>query len=162
MLRRPANARPGFELDVKIVGQDASFGSGTTLWAKVGHASRIAPTWSWRNDPCLRHSPPCTDSDKNRFGAFVKRGAVPLTLNLDRLRATCWAGDRRSRPQPRSGGAERASLDGLAAVRPARAQAVMAQLAFRDSVSGRSNSTRSCITLGVIRPRSPRSRRTRP
>jgi hypothetical protein len=39
---------------------------------------------------------------------------------------------------------------------------IMAQLAFRDSVNGRSSSTRSCITLGVMRPRSPRSRRTRP
>ena len=36
------------------------------------------------------------------------------------------------------------------------------QLALRDNVSGRSSSTRSCITLGVIRPRSPRSRLTRP
>jgi hypothetical protein len=34
------------------------------------------------------------------------------------------------------------------------------QLAFLDEVSGRSNSTRSCVTVGVIRPRSPRSRRT--
>ena len=34
--------------------------------------------------------------------------------------------------------------------------------ALRDSVNGRSNSTRSCVTFGVIRPRSPRSRRTRP
>ena len=33
---------------------------------------------------------------------------------------------------------------------------------LRESVSGRSSSTRSCITFGVIRPRSPRSRRTRP
>jgi hypothetical protein len=39
-----------------------------------------------------------------------------------------------------SAGAERASLDGLAAVRPARAQVVMVQLALRDSVSGRSSS----------------------
>ncbi len=37
-----------------------------------------------------------------------------------------------------------------------------AQLAFRDKVSGRSNSTRSWVTFGVMRPRSPRSRRTRP
>ncbi len=73
-------------------------------------------------------------------------------------RAVC----RRSRPPPRSGGAERASLDGLAADQPARAKAVMVQLALRDSVIGRSSSTRSCMTLGVIRPRSPRSRRTRP
>jgi hypothetical protein len=43
-----------------------------------------------------------------------------------------------------------------------RAQVVMPQLAFRDGVSGRSSSTRSCMTLGVIRPRTPRSRRTRP
>src|SRR5258708_5977458 len=40
--------------------------------------------------------------------------------------------------------------------RPVRAKAVMAQLALRDSVSGRSSFTRSCITFGVMRPRSPR------
>lgn len=34
--------------------------------------------------------------------------------------------------------------------------------AFRDRVSGRSSSTRSWATLGVMRPRSPRSSRTRP
>jgi len=33
---------------------------------------------------------------------------------------------------------------------------------LRDRVSGSSSSTRSCITFGVIRPWSPRSRRTRP
>src|SRR5262249_23494606 len=36
------------------------------------------------------------------------------------------------------------------AKRHARAQAVTAQVALRDSVSGRSSSTRSCITFGVI------------
>jgi hypothetical protein len=41
-------------------------------------------------------------------------------------------------------------------------RAVVAQLAFRDRASGRLSSTRSCVTVGVIRPRSPRSRRTRP
>jgi len=35
------------------------------------------------------------------------------------LRSACRAGDSRSRPQARSGGAERASLEGLALVRPA-------------------------------------------
>jgi hypothetical protein len=35
-------------------------------------------------------------------------------------------------------------------------------LAFRGRVSGNSSSTRSCMTFGVMRPRSPRSRRTRP
>jgi hypothetical protein len=35
-------------------------------------------------------------------------------------------------------------------------------LAFRSGVSGNSSSTRSCMTFGVMRPRSPRSRRTRP
>ena len=89
-------------------------------------------------------------------------GALALISNLDRLASLHRAGDSRSRPQPRSGGAARASLDGLAAVRPARANALMVQLALRDSVSGRSNSTRSCITFGVIRPRSPRSRHTKP
>ncbi len=43
-----------------------------------------------------------------------------------------------------------------------RRSCVVAQPALRDSVSGRSSSTRSCITFGVIRPRSPRSRRTSP
>ncbi len=95
-------------------------------------------------------------------GAFVNSRAVPLTLNHDRLRATRRGGGRRSRPQPRSGGAARASLDGLTTVRPARLQAVTAQPALRPTVSGRSSSTRSCVTIGVIRPRSPRSRRTRP
>ena len=38
----------------------------------------------------------------------------------------------------------------------------VSQLALRDSVSGRSSSTRSCITFGVMRPRSPRSRRISP
>jgi hypothetical protein len=37
---------------------------------------------------------------------------------------------RSGRRQPGSGGADRSSLDGLTAVRPARAQAVMAQLYF--------------------------------
>jgi hypothetical protein len=54
--------------------------------------------------------------------------------------------DRRTRRQPvkaASAKGERASLGGLVAVRPARAGATMAQLAFRDSVMGRSSSTRS-------------------
>src|SRR5262249_50285433 len=38
------------------------------------------------------------------------------------------------------------------------AMTIMAQLALRVTVSGKSSSTRSCITFGVIRPRSPRSR----
>ena len=37
-----------------------------------------------------------------------------------------------------------------------------AQLAFRDGVSGRSSSTRSWVTPGMIRLCSPRSRRTKP
>ena len=39
---------------------------------------------------------------------------------------------------------------------------VSRQLAFNESVSGRTSSTRSYVTFGVMRPRSPRSRRTRP
>ncbi len=38
----------------------------------------------------------------------------------------------------------------------------MTQLALCERVIGRSNSTRSCITLGVMRPCVPRSRRMRP
>lgn len=65
-------------------------------------------------------------------------------------------------PRPRSGGAECANLDRLAMVRPARTQAVTVHFALRDGARGRSSSTRSCITFGAMRPRSPRSRRTRP
>jgi hypothetical protein len=150
VLGRPANARPRLRLDVKIVGQNAQGD------ARSGHPGSIAPLGSQANDLSLSGNallPPVES---------VTKGADTLILNLDRLASPRRTGDRQSRPKPRSGGAERASLDGLAAVRPARAQAVMAQLAFRDSVSGRSSSTRSCITFGVIRPRSPRSRRTRP
>ncbi len=82
---------------------------------------------------------------------FVRKGAATLISNLDRLAGPRRAGDSRPTPHPRSGGAERAGLDGLAAVRLARAQAVMVPLALRASVSGRSSSTRSCRTFGVIR-----------
>jgi len=95
-------------------------------------------------------------------GKSVPKGALALISNLDRLESPRRAGDSRSRPQPRRGSAGPASLDALAAVRPVRAKAVMVQLALRDSVSGKFSSTRSCMTLGVIRPRSPRSSRTRP
>ncbi len=150
VLRRPANARPWLQRGVKVVGQNAQ----AEAW--TGHSVSIAPLGLGANDRSLSHDtlfPP---------GKSVMKGADAPTLNHNRLASPRWAGDSRSRPKPRSGGAERASLDGLTAVRPARAKAVMAQLALRDSVSGRSSSTRSCITLGVIRPRSPRSRRTRP
>ena len=90
------------------------------------------------------------------------KGVLALTSNLDSLASLRRGDDRRSRPQPPSGCAARASLDGLTAVRSARAHLVMVQLVLRDSVSGRSSSTRSYMTLGVIRPRSPRSSRTRP
>ena len=150
MLRRPADARPGLRFDVEIVGQNTQAG------ARSGHSGSIAPLRSQANDRFL------SANALPLPGKPVTTGALALISNLDRLASPRRAGDSRSRPKPRSGGAERASLDGLAAVRPARAKAVMVQLTLRDSVSGRSSSTRSCITFGVIRPRSPRSRRTRP
>ncbi len=147
---RPADARPGFWLNVKIIGQNAQAGAGS------GHPRSIAPLRSQANDRFLSASAPVPS------GRSVMKGAPALISSLDRLASLRRAGDGRSRPKPRSGGAERASLDGLAAVRPARAKAVMARLALRDSVSGRSSSTRSCMTFGVMRPRSPRSSRTKP
>jgi hypothetical protein len=45
---------------------------------------------------------------------------------------------------------------------PFRNKTTSAQRAFPERVSGRSNSTRPCITLDVIRPRSHPSRRIRP
>jgi len=150
MLGRAADARPGRRLDVKIVRQNAEAGA----WS--GHPRSIAPLCPQANDRFLSANALLLP------GKPATRGALALSSDLDRLASPRRAGDSRSRPQPRSGGAERASLDGVAAVRPARAKAAMVQLALRDSVSGRSSFTRSCITFGVMRPRSPRSRRTRP
>ena len=152
VLDGPAKARPGAGHDIEIGRQFAECGAIAQREAVPGHCGRIAQSPFRRNGRSLRHG---THSP-------VAKEAVPLTLNHDRLRATGRGGGRRSRPQPRSGGAARASLDGLTTVRPSRRQAVTAQLALRAIVSGRSSSTRSCVTFGVIRPRSPRSRRTRP
>jgi len=117
----PADARPRLGLDVDIVGQDAE----GDAWS--GHLDSIAPGDFKANNPCLSGGaflPP---------GKTVRKGAVTLISNLDRLASPRRAGDSRSRPKPRSGGAERASLDGLAAVRPARAQAVIVQFAFGEN-----------------------------
>src|SRR6185437_1704385 len=122
-------ARPRFRLDVEIDRQNAQAGA----WS--GHPRNIAPLRSQANDRLLSASALLLP------GKSVTKGALALTSNLDRLASPRRAGDSRSRPKPRSGGAERASLDGLAAVRPARAQAVMVQLALRARVSGKSNST---------------------
>ena len=153
MFDRAAKARPGAGHDIEVGRQFAECGAVAQRGAMPGHCARIAQT------PARAERPISTPRHR---AARVAKGAVPLTLNHDRLRATRRGGGRRSRPQPRSGGAARASLDGLATVRPPRRQAVMAQLALRETVRGRSSSTRSCVTFGVIRPRSPRSRRTRP
>ena len=96
--------------------------------------------------------PPCRYAGLDHaleFGSAALVGSAGLDTGLDQ-------------PVASRGGAERASLDGLATVRPPGRQAVMAQLAFCDQKSGRSSSTRSCVTLGVILPCSPRSKRTRP
>ncbi len=135
-------------LAVEIVGQDAR------VDARSRHPHSIAPRGFQANDLSLSHNallPP---------GEPVMRGAASLIIKRDRMASPRQAGDSRSRSQPRSRGAERASLDGLAGVRPVRVQAVMAQLTFRERVRGTSSSTRSCITFGVICPCSPRSRQT--
>jgi hypothetical protein len=150
VLGRAPHAWPALRLDVKIVRQNSQAGA----WS--GHPGSIASRRTRTNGLSLSRS------TLFLLGKSVMKGALTLISNLDRLASPRRAGDSRSRPQPGSGGTERASLDGLAAVRPACAKAVMVQLALRDSVSGRSNFTRSCITFGVMRPRSPRSRRTRP
>jgi hypothetical protein len=79
-----------------------------------------------------------------------KDGHLQATLAINRLPADCLVGQERR--------------CGRVAVSPGAelAHPLIVQLALRDSVSGRSNSTRSCMTFGVIRPRSPRSRQTRP
>jgi len=80
-------------VDVKVVGQ------GTEGDAGSRHLGSIAPGES--DDALL---PP---------GRTVRKGAITLISNLDRLASPRRAGDSWSRPKPRSGGAERASLDAV-------------------------------------------------
>jgi hypothetical protein len=71
---------------VDIVGQDAE----GDAWS--GHLDSIVPGDFQANNLCLSGGaflPP---------GKTVRKGAVALISNRDRLRATCRAGDRRSRP----------------------------------------------------------------
>ena len=152
MFDRAAKARPWAGHDIEVGRQFAERGAVAQRGSAPGHCARIAQTTPGWNGRSIRHG----------TRVRVAKGAVPIPLNHDRLRAIGRGGCRRSRPQPRSGGAARASLDGLAKVRPPSRQAVMAQLALRETVRGRSSSTRSYVTFGAIRPRSPRSRWTRP
>jgi hypothetical protein len=60
MLRRPADAGPRLQLDVKIVGQDAQMRVVATVFvvffARSGHPDRIARPIKNKNSPILRHS----------------------------------------------------------------------------------------------------------
>jgi len=76
---------------------------------------------------CRRRKPAGCD-----FACSGRKGAVLLTLSHDRFASLCRGSGSRSRPQPRSGGACRDSLDELALVRPRRRK-------------------RSCSHLGKVR-----------
>ena len=142
------------------------------------HAGSVMPESSALNSPIARFSRPRASGGKDRRSALVGgRIATPppwsrkeRSRSLSAMAASQQkgrAGSRRSRPQPRSGGASRQPCPpapGPAGLR----EALMAQTASRSrvampfSTSGRSSAIRSCVSVGVMRPRSPRSSRTSP
>lgn len=60
MLGRPSDARPGFDLDVKVVGQNAEAGAPATVFAamsaRAGHPDKIARSAEKQKSPILRRT----------------------------------------------------------------------------------------------------------
>jgi hypothetical protein len=80
-----ADARPGLDFDVKIVGEDAEAGSSATIFAAmgtwIGHPDRIARTADKQNIRILLHNPIREDSLPSLAGKRAARpwpGARPL------------------------------------------------------------------------------------
>ena len=156
VLRWPADARPRAGDDEEIVGQD------TARRAAAQSARRdIAP-----------------ESRRNAFrrnDRFLRQARFALTASTlsqwERIRSFRTLIAWQALAGPATGGQGR-SREAVARHAPAltgwRRSGLLASKRSwltrlsATKVSGRSNSTQSCITLGVMRPRSPRSRRTSP